>query len=176
MKEGLRSFVSFTKAERLGIWALAVLILVLIVVRVTMVYWVHPPIMLSDDPKLAAANEVYQRSQEKDDETNNAGPAATMAEPTVAHDEDKAGTAESYTDKSDKNKKPLPEFININKADSGTLVRLKGIGPSTAHKIIVARAVHPLKSMDDLNAIRKLPAATNELLERHIIFTDKGAK
>lgn len=34
---------------------------------------------------------------------------------------------------------PLPDVINLNTADSATLVRLKGIGPVTAHNIIERR-------------------------------------
>lgn len=49
---------------------------------------------------------------------------------------------------------PLPDSINLNTADSATLVRLKGIGPVTAHKIIVRRST--LGPFTDINQLREL--------------------
>ena len=46
---------------------------------------------------------------------------------------------------------PLPDVININTADSTTLVRLRGIGPATAHKILLRRYTYgPFTNIDQL--------------------------
>lgn len=49
---------------------------------------------------------------------------------------------------------PLPDNINLNTADSATLVRLKGIGPVTAHKIIQHRSnIGPFTDLSQLREI-----------------------
>jgi DNA uptake protein ComE-like DNA-binding protein len=49
---------------------------------------------------------------------------------------------------------PLPDSINLNTADSATLVRLKGIGPVTAHKIMERRTnIGPFTNFDQLREL-----------------------
>jgi len=96
--------------------------------------------------------ERYKRSQPKLQEVGHTIPAS-----------------ERYTDASDNNEVPMPATININTADSATLVRLKGIGPATAAKIIARRQARPFNSVDELLEVRAIPAETFAILKRHLV-------
>ena len=81
-----------------------------------------------------------------------------------------------YQDAFDENKAPLPNIIDINIADSATLVRLKGIGPVTAGKIIERRNKKgPFTNINQLLEIRHFPEATFELLKKHLVV-DSSSK
>jgi len=80
-----------------------------------------------------------------------------------------AAPGHNYQDAFDDNETPLSQIINLNKADSATLVRLKGIGPVTAQKIVERRKnVGPFTSIDQLLEIRHFPKATFEVLKQHL--------
>ena len=121
-----------------------------------MPYWLHPKTDKDGERRLVAAWEVYKRSQSK----------KIIADSTGAEKDE-------YADASDDNTSPLPLVININTTDSATLVRLKGIGPSTAGKIIARiRARGPFSSIDQLLEIRSFPKETFNMLKRHLTIAD----
>ncbi len=47
--------------------------------------------------------------------------------------------------------------ISLNKADSMTLVRLRGIGPRLAHKILEKRKNEPFTSIIELRSLQRIP-------------------
>ncbi len=155
MKKLLKSFTSFTRTERIGLVALSALLIILIAIRATMHLWVHTPDDSESQKKLVAAWETFKRSQPvqktKDVSNNN-----------------------DYADASDDNPEPLPNIINLNTADSATLVRLKGIGPATARKIVTRRKNKGLfTSVDQLLEVSSMPTATFEILKKHLTVADK---
>src|SRR6185312_5700838 len=122
MKKLLKSYISFTRTEKMGLIGLCGLLLVLIVIRATMHTWVHPANNPDNDKKLVNAWGTFKRTQ-------------TTTKPV----DTTIGNKDDYRDANDDNETPLPNIININTADSATLVRLKGIGPVTAGKIVARR-------------------------------------
>ena len=109
--------MTFTRRERNGGIALCGLLLVLLAIRTTMHIWVRPPADPIENKRLIEAWQSYQRSQ----------PAAKDTVSTKDDDNDFTGEV------------TLPDHINLNTADSALLVRLKGIGPVTAARIITRR-------------------------------------
>ena len=152
MKRLLRSYTSVTRTERIGIAVLAVVIIILVGVRLTMHYWVHPANNAEEQKRLTKAWEVYKRSQ-----------------PVVATTTSTDTAADDYQDAYDDNETPLPDIININTADSATLVRLKGIGPATAKRIVDRRKRKgPFTKVDQLLEVSSMPDATFEVLKKHL--------
>ena len=153
MKKLLKSYTSFTRAERIGLWGLSALLVILIAIRATMHVWVPPAYDAEKEKRLVTAWETFKRSQHtaKAADTNN---------------------TTDYQDAFDDNDTPLPNTININTADSATLVRLKGIGPATAAKIVARRKNKgPFTNINQLLEIRKFPDATFKILKEHLIIT-----
>lgn len=150
MKESFRSFVSFTRAERMGLMVLLILLAILIAVRATMSLWVHPPAPTAEDKRLAAAWETYKRSQ----------PAIT----------DSANKKKDFEDNFSENETPLPDTIDLNTADSALLVRLKGIGPVTAGRIVGRRIKKgPYTDIEQLKEIGVFSQEVWELLKKHLV-------
>ena len=150
MKKLVKSFISFTRTERIGLVALSALLVILIAIRGTMHLWVHPTNDTEKEKKLVAAWESFKRSQPV--------PKATDAAAT-----------NDYADASDDNATPLPNIININTADSGTLVRLKGIGPVTAGKIVARRKTKGVfTNVNQLMEVSSMSTATFEILRKHL--------
>ncbi len=155
MKKGVRSYISFTRKERIGLFTLAAILLLLIIVRIGLPYLVHPAVDEAENDRLSAAWQKYLRSQPK-----KTAPLATI------------DTQEQYTDSYDNSETPLPDKIDLNTADSATLVRLKGIGPATAAKIIAHRTRKgPFTSIDQLMEVRSLPKETFDMLKRHLVVS-----
>lgn len=137
----------------MGIVCLAAILLILIVVRITLVYWVHPAADKAEEQKLRIAYNTFLRDQPKQIAT--------------------ADSTMNYLDKEDNGSKPMPAYININTADSQTLVRLKGIGPAFAHKIVQKRKKgHRFKTVDELLDVQYLPPATFTIIKPHISTSD----
>ncbi len=113
MKKQIRSFVSFSRTEKKGIAALCGIIVLLIVIRFSMHLWVHPAEDVAQEQKLRQAWEEFQSIAVTD-----SMPAESMHLP---------------------GKQALPDSVDINTADSQTLILFKGIGPATAHKILMRR-------------------------------------
>ena len=154
MKKLFRSFTSFTRTELLGLLCLSALLLILIAIRATMSLWVHPAMDTEKEKKLMAAWETFKRSQPK---------ATNDSTEKIPND---------YQDASDENETPLRDVIDLNTADSATLVRLKGIGPVTAGQIVTYRNIHgPFTSINQLLDIRHFPDATFDILKKHLVIS-----
>jgi hypothetical protein len=150
LKKAIRSFTTFSRTERAGLLGLCILLVILLIVRATMPLWVHPDFDTEQQKKLTTAWEAYKRSQ-----------------PPVA--ENKAQPKKDFQDAFDENTTPLPDTIDLNTADSATLVRLKGIGPVTAGKIIARRNKKgPYTSIDQLSEVGAFTEATIDLLKKHL--------
>jgi DNA uptake protein ComE-like DNA-binding protein len=148
MKKALRSYLSFSRTERVGLVCLGALIIILIIIRTTMSLWVHPVNDTEKERQLIAAWEVYKRSQPKTDSTHEKN---------------------DYQDAFDDNDAPLPAIIELNSADSATLVRLKGIGPVTAGKIVARRREKgPFTHIDQLKEVGAFAPETFEILKKHL--------
>jgi competence ComEA-like helix-hairpin-helix protein len=154
MKKLIKAYTSFTRMERMGIVCLSGLIVLLLIFRISMPYWVHPKTNPEKDKRLIAAWEAYKSKQ-------------------TANTEDSTGDdGNEYTDNGTST---LPDVININTADSATLVRLKGIGPATASKILDRiRKKGPFKNIDQLKEVRSFPEETLEILKKHLAVSDSG--
>ncbi len=157
MKKTIRSYFTFTRKERIGIICLCGIVIILIAIRASLVYWVHPQINIAEERKLQAAYHTFLSSQPKE---------------IVRTD-----SSDDYLDKGVEDTKSVPQIININTADSATLVCLKGIGPAFAHKIIQKRKKgHPFKSIDELSGIQFIAPATMQILKQHLVVADSGLR
>ena len=155
MKKEFKSYTSFTRAERIGLLCLCALLIILISIRAGMHLWVHEAYDAERQQKLVAAWENFKRSQ------------------PVVKAVDTNGKVNDYQDALDDNETPLPNIINVNTADSATLVRLKGIGPVTAGKIVARRKnTGPFTNIDQLLEIRKFPEGTFKILKQHLVVKD----
>ena len=156
MKKELKSFVTFNRTERYGLWGLSIILLLLIIFYTTMHYWVHPAIDTAKEKELVTAWEKFKRSQDE------GKPDLEQRSPN------------DYQDAFDENPIPLPEHVNINTADSATLVRFKGIGPKTAGKIVIRR--NTKGAFTDIEQLRELyafPDTTFKMLKQHL-YVDEG--
>ena len=152
MKRFAEAYMSFTRAERMGIICLGGLLILLILFRISIPYWARPEFNRQEEERLSSAWAVYQRSQ----------PRKNTTDTTLLADD-------GYADVSDGDDTPLPSVIDINTADSATLVRLKGIGPVTAGKIIARiKTQGPFTNIDQLLEVRSFPKSTFELLKKHL--------
>ena len=150
MKKLVKSFTSFTRTERIGLVALSALLIVLIAVRATMHLCVRTDGDVEKQRKLVVAWEALKRSQ-------------PVAKTNDVHSSD------DYADANDDNTTPLPDIININTADSATLVRLKGIGPVTAAKIVARRKNKGLfTNVSQLREVSSMSNATFDVLKKHL--------
>src|SRR5271156_6278384 len=109
MKRAAKSYISFTRLERLGLMGLAVLLLILIAIKASMFLWVHPDIDTEKEKKLISSWGTFKQNQSINEHST---PDYTKKDFQDVLDAD-----------------ALPDSIDINNADSVMLVRLKGIGP-----------------------------------------------
>ena len=114
--------------------------------------WVHQVIDAAQQQKLVAAWQTFKNSQ----------PARTEQGSILQKKE--------FQDASDEQTTALPDTINLNTADSATLVRLKGIGPVTAHNIIKRRTARKFTNIDELRETGSFSQTTLQLLKKHILF------
>lgn len=144
MKKWLQSYFIFTRAEKTGLVALFAVLFVLIVIRATIPLWVHPDESPDKEKKLVAAWEAFKRSH----------PGSKSNDTAVADEQSS-----------------LPDSIDLNTADFATLVRLKGIGPVTANKIIERRSHKgPFTSLEQLSETGGFSAATLTDLKKHLFI------
>jgi hypothetical protein len=150
MKKWLQSYTTFTRTERLGLAGLSLLLLLLVIIRVTMPLWVHPEPTSAADEQLVTTWEAFKRSQPANGDTT-------------------ANSSNDYLDTDDENETAMPAVIDLNTADSATLVRLKGIGPVTAGRIVSRRKLKgPFTSIDQLSETGSFAPATLELMKKHL--------
>jgi DNA uptake protein ComE-like DNA-binding protein len=153
MKKLFSSYATFTRKERAGIVALCSVIVVLIGVYMLMDLWVKPNIDVAANARLKTEWEKYRRAQPL--------PATKAAKQPRKDFEDADSEAET----------PLPDTINVNAADSATLVRLKGIGPAGAGKVVSRRkSAGRYTSFEDLRRAIIIKDAEYEILKKHIVF------
>ncbi len=139
MKNTIKAYTSFTRTERIGIAALLGVLVMLIVVRATMSMWVKPDIESAQQEKLTKAWETYKNDHKVEDKK------ATEATP------------------------PLPDIININTADSATLIRLKGLGEVNVSRILNYRREYgSFTDVEQVHAICHMSAATFRELRKHV--------
>jgi len=121
-----------------------------------MSWWVQPSSDLEKEKELTLAWEKFKRNLPEtpnDDETNEA--------------------KNDYQDVFDENKSPLPDKTDLNKADSATLVRFKGIGPATAKRIITWRNENgPFTNIEQLQEIRHFPDSFFNILKQHLVVAN----
>jgi len=150
MKKLLKSFISFTRTERMGLLGLLLLLMLLIAVRATMPLWVHRPADTEKEKQLVASWETFKRSLRNETDTIER-------------------TKNDYQDAFDDNQTPLPAIVNLNTADSATLVRFKGIGPATAGRIVERRKNKGLfTNINQLREVGSFSDATFEVLKKHL--------
>lgn len=72
---------------------------------------------------------------------------------------------------------PLPDHIDLNTADSATIVRLNGIGPTLAHKIIEKRAaLGGFVRHEQLNELYRFPDTTFRMLREKLVINTHAVK
>jgi DNA uptake protein ComE-like DNA-binding protein len=153
MKKLIRSFTSFSRTERIGLAGLSVLLVILIAVRATMYLWVHPDTEMNKNSKLIAAWENFKRTQ-------------PVSKATDTVEKIKNDYQDNFDDEA-----PLPAVVNINAADSATLVRFKGIGPVTAGKILSRiKNKGPFTDINQLSEVGSFSQVTLDVLKKHIVF------
>lgn len=131
--------MTFSKAERYGIAGLFVLMLVLLVVRFTMQYWVQPPV--ADVRQIVMATEKIKKEESK-----------------------------SPYQQVEKKELLAATKINLNKADSLTLISLPGIGKGLSHRILERRRqLGKFTSMEQVLEVYKFKAETKEMLLQHTV-------
>ncbi|MES2703706.1 MAG: helix-hairpin-helix domain-containing protein [Bacteroidota bacterium] len=148
-KDTFRSYTTFTSAERRGIVGFGILLVILIIIRGTMHLWVHPEMDDAQQQRLSAQWAAMK--------------VATAEKPTSQvlpeHQDGNAGEP------------VLPDKVNINTADSQTLVQLKGIGPAVAGKIIIRRKTKGyFTDISQLSEVGGFSPVTMDILRRHIVF------
>jgi len=72
---------------------------------------------------------------------------------------------------------PLPDHIDLNTADSATIVRLNGIGPTLAHKIVEKRkALGGFVKHEQLTEIYRFPDTTFQMLREKLVINAKAVR
>ena len=153
MPVNFSSFIHYTRNERLGLVALSVVLVSIIAVRATMGLWVKTDTDPDKERKLIEKWGKYQQSNQP---------------MSVAHIERPA-----YEKENSANTTPLAQHLNINTADTATLMRIKGVGKTTAEKIIYRRnnkgAFTHIKQLHEVGSFSEEHLT---MLSAHIIFTE----
>ena len=153
-KKPFISFTDYTTLERKGIVALCLILTVLVLIRFLLPVLVKPPQPTEEDKKYLQAWEAYKQQQK----TRHSQEDSTRKAQSSFADHSEAGTA------------PLPDEIDLNTADSTILVRLKGIGPKTASKILSNRArIGKYHSVANFQQRVHLNQPTFERLKKHLV-------
>ena len=132
---------------------LMVLLFILIITRMVMSGWKPANGDAINEQKLVNAWKKFKRSQ------------PDRAEDSTFEEH------KDFQDVMDKNPVPMNDIVDVNTADSATLVRFKGIGPVTAERIVYYRKQHGrFRNMDELKALGSFSDATYELLKKHLVI------
>ena len=136
MKSIIKSYINFSRTERIGIIGLLSLLIILIAIRATLHYWVKPAVEDAQQQKFVSAwNQFKNKLSAKAD-------------------------SDSLKKQETKDDVPFTRIVNINTADSATLCQLQGIGPAISHKIIEYRRQHPFRTIDELATLPRFPKST----------------
>lgn len=131
--------MTFSKAERYGIAGLFVLMMLLLVIRFSMQYWVEPP-------------------------------GADVQEVVVAAEKIKKEETQSLNKQAEKKELIPGTKINLNTADSLTLISLPGIGKGLSHRILERRRqLGNFTNMEQVLEVYKFKAETKEMLLQHTV-------
>ena len=153
MPVNFSSFIHYTRNERIGIVVLSTALIMLIAIRATMGLWVKPD---TDPEKEKQLIEKWASCQQ----TQQPAPVANVERP--AYEKENS----DYTT-------PLPHKLNINTADTATLMRIKGVGKVTAEKIIYHRNNKgDFTHIAQLHEVGSFSKEHLTMLSTHIIFTD----
>lgn len=137
MKNILKAYMNFTKAERYGIAGLLLVIMILLVVRVNMHRWVKPPAIDAKQVVIATRQIKEVKQQE-------------YAQKVKAL--------------------PVGKKINLNTADSLTLISLPGIGKGLSHRILKRRReLGCFANMEQVLEVYKFKQETKEMLLKHTV-------
>lgn len=132
MKQFLKSYSHFSRAERMGIAALLLVLLALVLVRATMHLWVQSP-QIDMQQGVLAAEKIKQESA-------------------------------TYHKVEKKSLRPGTR-INLNTADSLTLIALPGIGKGLSHRILERRRqLGKFSNMQQVLDIYKFRQETKDML------------
>ncbi len=115
--------------------------------------FVHPDTDPEQERRLQAAWTAF----------NNDHPAATNYTATSA--------VKEHQDEFDQSPIPLPDSIDLNTADSALLVRLKGVGPVTAGKMVAWRKLHgDFTNIEQIRETGGFAPNAFELLKKHLVI------
>ena len=152
MKRIIKSFVSFSRTEKWGIIGLLLLAVILIAIRLSLHLWVHPP-----------DNNAEQQLLHKWDSFKKVNDLIEVDD-MVYDSVGKEGDTDIFPD----NKVAVK--INLNTADSATLVSLNGIGPVTAQRIISYRkAKGKFYSVNELKEVYHFSYNTMQQLKKQLV-------
>jgi len=137
----------------MGIIALSSILLLLLVTRAVMPFFVSTNTDPENEKKLQAAWAVFSKEH-----------------PANANDTAIATTKE-HQDEFDDNPTPLPDSIDLNTADSALLVRLRGIGPVTAGKMVAWRKKHgDFTGIEQIKETGGFAPDVFDLLRKHLVI------
>jgi hypothetical protein len=74
MKKMFRSYMAFTRTERMGLVCLSALLIILLLIRLTMHLWVHPSIDAEKQKRLVAEWEAFKQANREKDTVRQAQP------------------------------------------------------------------------------------------------------
>lgn len=153
MKKHLKSYTTYTRKERAGLLALFILLGILIFIRTTMHFWVHPDFEDVENKRLAEQWDSFKQKNAQ-----------------IQFNDSILEAQRNWLDQGDADEDAkIPDTININTADSALLVRLKGIGPVTAGKIVHFREENgPFKTVDGLLDVYHIRDSVFAVIRKHL--------
>jgi len=151
-RKPVASYITFSKAEKAGLVGLTLLLALLVLFRIAMPWFIQPA---HDEAQEQAIRLAWQKFKA----VNNDGSSIDTAGKTA------------FQKSNDQNAPPLPMHINLNTVDSATLVRIKGIGPVTASKIVAWRKTHgPFTNLNQLFNLGSFSKKNFSLLRQHLVL------
>ncbi len=153
MKQALKSYITFSRSGRVAMISLVALLIILIVIRLSLSYWKPADKDMVNEQKLVTAWGKFKRSQ----------PERTDDSTFVEH--------KDFQDVMDKNPVPMNDIVDLNTADSATLVRFNGIGPVTAGRIVAYRKKYGhFKNIDEIKSLGSFSLETYKILKKHLVI------
>lgn len=158
MKQAVKAYLSFNRAERGGLAVLLLVIGLLAAVRITLPLWENPKADETQQQRLNAAWRQF-KAKGTDQIANNAVKDDEDPQEDTAITAPPTGTTTALE----------PATININTADSEQLLSLDHIGPVLAHRILERRTqLRHFSNTDQLLAIPRFPKAHWDEIRKHI--------
>lgn len=213
MKRLINAFTTFNRTERMGVVALLVIILILIITKATMHFWVKPELNDAAQNALLAKWEAHQKTAKSTGNETHA-PANNYKDSTPAivpklfafdpntiteqqlqelglqpktisiflnwrnkgkHFYKKEDFKPLYTLSEAEYERLAPyitiklQRLNLNTADSASLVALPGIGAKLAHKILeYKKEIGSYNSIEQLRDVYHFPDSTFKMLKERL--------